>query len=365
MNQNQNELAQIRELFESAVSRGWIVMIEPDGQKLPTAWYRLLKKLAGIKDSKASAIIGRGSQVHDPIERRMDVMGGRGVVFQECLIMVPSKSFADMLVAFIYEVVNPAIMSRTIEQNNGIEPRPVTVAVSRVGVTVNPTLGDMAYKDLNTVTAKLSRPGRRPAPEDFVIQCAECLTVSQVNTWEPVNCPACSGVRIHWRYGTAIAFDASPEMGVLDTWVASRYVYSSHMESCVVVDEGNTYTGLGRVTELPHPARARWPKGHKEIRDAIEANQELMAMLESLPLNQALWALDAIVTARTRYGEDQRHEARVTQVSGYLSALAGTVLQPVPVSFLEDPDAPDIFDAAIHCGPTVVAWMKHYYHRGQ
>lgn len=290
-----------------------IVVIEWDGNKAPSRYYRrvhaLSFKVAGDKELS-------------PIARRTGDDGGQGVIMQEGVFLCPSESLAR-------QIAGIALDEGAINVSLGTVQFPRHFARSVEDAQI-----------LDRIEEVLGRRGRRPPEELWAISCMECLRVTNATTWKPVNCPHCGGLRIHARKG-AVRTYRDPGGDVLAAWRVTRFA-GPHWEPAPLASDGMTVPAavdiLGRDEEEGAAALAHSPH---------------LAFIEAMPRQTALAFLDAMFCNRVYRTTGARLQARLQVATAYFMRRG----DPTRIS-LPEPAFPDLVDAGSALGAEIVAdWL--------
>ena len=309
-------------------NEAYIVIIEWDGQKPPSSWYTYLSHLTGGR-GKIGAVAGLNDQSMDTVARRTLTTDASGIVVQEGCVICPSESLAETIAGFARNIVGPRL-----------ERMPV-VAVGQVALNFNPSMSPEVAPLIERVTNTLGKRGRKPPATDWVVTCPECLTVSKVNDTRPLNCPHCSGLRIHTTKGNPVVYrdDDSP---IFSFWLRTRFSGPHWQPFETQVDEGIEPPALDDLLSVDATTLTS---------NTIEAirTSPIVDQLEAMPRALALAVLDAIFAARAYHSDTKRQRSRVAAVTEFLTRCASIGLAPKKVPPLGEVGV-DFLDSALLLG---------------
>lgn len=291
----------------SYTNETYIVIIEWDGQKPPSAWYTYLSSLTGGK-GKIGAVAGWKDRELDTVARRTLSDDATGIVVQEGCVICPSQSLAETIASYARNVVG-----------DKLERRPV-VAVGKAQLMFNPSLSPEIAPMISRVTNTLGKRGRKPPAQDWVVTCPECLHNSLVNDSRPLNCPRCGGLRIHTQKGKPVVY-RDDNSDILSFWLRTRFAGPFWQPCETQVDEG---------IDAPALADLQSVDANQKTADIVEAirTSPIVCQLDEMPRPLALAALDAIFAARMYHSAEKRQRARVEAVTEYLTRCATNGMTP-------------------------------------
>lgn len=302
-----------------------IVVIEWDGEKPPRQWYRRLKRLAGGV---------RGDKKVNPIERRAD----KGIIIQEGCILTPSYSLARAL----------AIMAR-----DDFGARAVELGTTALKEHFGATAADLQI--MGRVEAKLSMRGRPVDPVTWVVTCHEEMDSFETYESRPIQCPSCSGLRIHVRRGY-LRKRSDNDRDIMNMWESSRFLSLPHWEKTPInYDVDNTSYPLIKEYKYIEYDRGRHVD---KTRLLIRQSTEFLTAVRSInDRSFAVDVLDAVYVARQNLSKPERLEARVKAATLFFR-LGG---DPVSIEMVEDESKVDFLDAAALLGEeTAVQLLMRY-----
>lgn len=299
----------------------YVVLIEWDGEQPPTTWYKRMHTLAGRV---------RGDDALSVVERRAD----QGVIFQEGCILCKSESLAKVLAVYARDWFNAS-----------------AVSVGVATVTTNWGMSKADAEIVQRVQTALSKRGRKPPDEAYVITCHEEMRAYAVTTSRPVQCPHCAGLRIHVRRGHLNKYRDDGQGSAYDLWLRTRFT-GAHWEP-TELDGETTPPNVGDLELL----------GTKD--SAITADMAgatgLQRALEAMGDRRlALQVLDALYVARRHTDSDKRGAARLAAVTEYMM-MGGDV---TGLLLIEQDDAPDLLDTAHALGAQQAARLMADYWMG-
>jgi len=299
----------------------WMVVIEWDGMQPPGTWYNRMHRLAGKV---------RGDKSESPMARRE----AKGVIVQEGCIILKSPSLAAELAMDAEELGASLVMKYEAEGD----------------VFMGTRQDHEVHKRIEAVLAKR---GRKPEPEKWAITCLEDMAVFLHETAEPIQCPNCSGLRVHSRpLGKVGKLNRFKDDGddILRLWIRTRFA-GPHWEPVKIDGRG-----------IPAPSFDDIDVGATREAKAISTldGSGLVDALEKLPRKEAIDILDAVFVARVYHDEERRTEKRLSAITKFFS-LGGS---PIGITLPETP-IPDLFDAATLLGPARAATLMLQYKQGQ
>lgn len=306
----------------SDITKSYIVLIEWDGEKPPRRWYSRMHKLAGRV---------RGDKGESPLTRRD---GGKGIIFQEGCIICPSESLARQMAFQVRDQFGASAVS---------------IGEARMTDKFQMTRADAAV--MERVEQSLGKRGRKPPEKDWVITCLEEMKAYHVKIDRPLQCPHCSGLRVHVREGLYGKLEDDGD-DVLRLWLRSRFV-GPHWEPMGLSTDGSAtfYPPSFESVEILNEREA-------DAATKIDAS-DVLKVAEKLDRNEAIELLDAIFVGRTYVDAEKRTAARVEAVTQYF--LMGG--QPKGISIAETP-TPDLLDTAAMLGPEYAARLMLDYGNG-
>jgi len=310
------------------IQDSYVLIIEWDGTPPPTKWYRRLAEMTG--NGADNPVRGNGDKTIPPIHRRHyddAVVMSNGVIIQEGVIICPSKSLSEYFAHLV---------THTLVECGLIEKAP-TVAIGKLSATTNVQVTERGKKYTNKVEQRLSKRGRKPKEESWVVTCTECLAVNGVqSSGSPLSCPSCGGLVVHTRRGHTKKFRADGR-NVFSLWLSSRFS-GAHFEPALVVEnEGSPLPNVD-MGDILNDADER----------AAVIIEKFATKLAKLPREDALIIMDALFSAFRYRNKEERQEARIEAVTYYISRYIADGFPPVVVP-LVSLDV-DLFDAACVLG---------------
>jgi len=264
----------------------YIVLIEWDGAKPPTKWYRRMESIG------ATAARDKDPDKNlTPLERRMSkAFSGedKSVLFQEGAILCSSLSFA--YIAYQYAVrlgASAVALYNAAPMETKLEPQDEECFIK--------------------IEKKLSRTGKPPSktnpPTPWIVTCMEeaATFLKEDESYYVVNCPNCMGGNIRSRPGDTLNEYAIPQGDVFDAWKRHRFV-TGEFEVAMV---GNK--------QPPKNVSITDQKEADTVREIAQAGN-VLASIAKMPKLIALTTLDAIFAARTHISDDARRDARSRSV---------------------------------------------------
>ncbi|HLF28190.1 MAG TPA: hypothetical protein VJG32_17815 [Anaerolineae bacterium] len=293
----------------------YVVLLEWDGVKPPSTYYRRLHSLA---------MRVRGDKAVSPIKRRSD---GPGVIVQEGCIITPSESLARTI----------GLIACDAAREEGI---PLTVQIAEASFEpIRMTREDRIA--MNRIEETLGKRGRPEAEIDWTVVCMECMTTSAVHAAHAVNCPKCGAMRIRIRAGAPVKFHDAGSGDALDAWLRTRFSpYSGGRWEIPLLDK--------RSADRP-PTPAPTDEREKAVVDALRGSP-LLGQIAKLDRADALCILDAVFVARGYWSAERRQEERIKAAALYFQRGGS----PANISLAELP-SPDLLDAAGPLGAETVA----------
>lgn len=323
----------------------YIVLIEWDGKKAPSKWYRYLHKLGGR--------IRGGDMTLDPRERRQAMYEQaveeqnkrarainhahkrkgrranyatateeRGEIFQEGAIVCETESRAATLQALATEL--------------GARSTVMFKATAFEGDSV------AANKGAARIKAILGRRGRPEDNSNWSILCLEHLGIESEESTGVIACPKCGGVNIRVREGNPRTF-SDPNGDLVDAWVRLRF-FEGRYEICKVDEAASVPPALSVTAALI--TEAAESAGVDLLRQSVD-----LKFIGTLPREQGMRVLDAMFVARV-YNTEKLNKSRVEAVTKYM-VNGGN---PSRVR-LDVPPTPDVLDAAAVLGADFAAGL--------
>ncbi len=303
----------------------YIVLIEADGARMPSTYYRRRESLA---------MKVRGDRELGPLARREN---GTSVIFQEGAVLCNSYSLARQMAWLAIDAFDE------LERNGELEGRDPCVSIGRANLTDNITRTAQDSQVINRIQEVLGKRGRKPEPAAWVVSCKECCKVSPVEHHSPIQCPHCAGFLIHKRKGEPVSFrDAGGD--VLELWQRTRFANGLHWEPAEISDSGMMPPADVEV----HSDRDRQAVGLLSVSPALDT-------IRKMDRETALLFLDAIFCNRTSVPREVRLNNRLQAATVYLRKGGdATAIE------LAEPDVPDLFDAsAVVPAGTIAAWAMN------
>lgn len=275
-----NFFDQINGMGES--DSGYIVAWEWDSKQPPSMYYRRMKKM-GFK-------VGVHKEGVSPLARRANEKESGGVIFQEGMAIVPKLSTARV----IYWLVS--------------DLGAASVVMGKASLT------DMVFKSkadveiLNRIERKFGRRGKRPPKENWALSCTDCLRVSHIHDWAPLECPYCDSYLTRARKGTPITY-TDPNTDILDTWLRTRFS-GPHWEPVTLDPKG-----------IPAPAIENVIIGNSRESNAVDWMKDspsLINTLTNMPRDVALEFLDGILISVAHRDKDERNIERAYIAAEYM-----------------------------------------------
>lgn len=323
------------------MSKSWQVLIEWDGQKPSSTWYRRLERIAGAKV--------RGDKTLSPLARRENTVEGqnRGLVFQEGAIIVPSESLARTLAAYALNGFPSTIKTEEGDEFETII-RAKAVQVAKIEYTEIAELTDEDRRALDRINSVLGRRGRPIPASAWVVTCLEEGRVFQVNAPHAIACPECGATYIRARLG--ILPELKDDRGdVVATWIRTRFS-SGEFLPLDLKDRGQ---------EAPEDVTLQ-DADEFALLKKIEGASDLLDFVRTCDRDVAFRVLDFIFMSRRDFSEDRRKDARILAMTEFFK-IGGS-----PIDFpLFDPDLPDVFSSAIGFRPEDLAALAIAHQKGK
>lgn len=325
----------------------WQLVIEWDGQRPPTKWYRRMNELAG-------KVRGDGDKSKGVIERRLtDEMVeivtpdgtetvAAGLIVQEGCILCESRGLAELLAAYIQTEVAPMV------------ERQPTLWLGKAELSTEFVVNQRDRQLINRIENVLGRRGKKPDEATHAVACHECADVYLVDAPKGmvVNCPRCRGPLINVRVGTIARF-ADDGDDIVALWKRTRF-FGPHWERA----------RLDGKTPAPAVDALMMSERDEDMVDLIEASPDLLDIVRQIAQDDsredAMGVLDAIFLARRSHDPQVRLENRVAAIQRYV--MTGGNMMNVVIA--ETPTA-DIIDAStILRTDRTVGYMVRYIHNG-
>jgi hypothetical protein len=266
----------------------YTVVIEWDGDKPPTKWYGRLHKFG---------LYVRGDKEVSPLERRAhNGMRGSGVVFQEGAITVDSLSTAKTLAFLARDLGAKAVTLNRCEVLS-LEASPEDVAA------------------FQRVQAVLSRKGRPPAAQNWVITCIEEAKSVETEESSPYKCPNCQSTNIRYRLGEVKR--VRPIAGtddlyaIFDYWVDCRF-QNDLWEESYIDPEAPAPTGKASLDEYQNSDEI-----HSLLKSKLFSQVEGALKGKLIHIKDAFRFLDAAFFSMLST-QDERQERRLKALQDYI-----------------------------------------------
>lgn len=260
----------------------FMLVIEPDGGKMPAIWYRRLAR-RGLK-------VGREKEKTEPVLKRRVSSGTAwhpeaddSVIFQEGCVISRSEKLVNELFLLAKDCANEAGITLTA-QIFAVSPREFTAAP-----------GDL--ETFARIEGRLSRRGRPSGTkQDWVVTCHDCASTSHVQEeLFVIDCPLCHSGNIHSRPGELSALRMPKDGNAVENWLRHRFA-TGEFE---IPDLGN---------EAPPMAVEVTGKAAATVKEM--SNPDFVSDIEKLPGPIQATYLDAVLVARTWISVATRQEAR-------------------------------------------------------
>lgn len=313
------------------------VVIEWDGQKPPTTWYRRMGKLALSRGQRA----GRADPASPLASRQAHNKTSKGVLVQEGAFLVESESLANTIAHYALRGVE------TLDRKTG-EPKvlhPKTVLVSRVQVVDPKQISEADILAIERINQTFGRRGKPPPEVDWVVSCTECRVAHAAHAPAVAVCPVCHGTRITVCRGTPERFDLAnvAHYTPFQVWLATRFGRTGSY----------TLPALsGPIVPMPDP-RGISPTINAAVAAIAQPRMPLCSPQGDLEDDLAL--MDAVYIARVRLDSAKRAEARISAIAKYIQYGGDPV--KVAAWFGEDRSRADLLDAAATLGVSHVATL--------
>lgn len=297
----------------------YIVILENDGMKPATAYY-------DRRSALALKVRGRDlNQNLAPLTRRS--RGGEEIaaILQEGCIVTDSESQARMVAQLAQEYGIKSVYVGTTELTP-FEARPADL---------------VAWEKIN---AHLSRKGRKPDPEPWVVTCYEEMATYEVTAPEVFICPACHGTNLAARLGHANHVRPCEDgENILGYWLNTRF-FAGHFEIPVVEDD---------PTLLPPTG---FPDAEEQPLLTLLLSGQVGQAVTRLPLSEKgkLDLLDAAYLSRRYWPQETREQLRAQAIITWIRTFHGDAMG---FPLLEE-EAPDVLDAL---GPLGETRVLHVY----
>lgn len=302
----------------------WICLIEADGLSMPSRYYRR-------RDALALRV--RGERDLGPLARRAGE-DGSAVIFQEGAVICSSESLARQMAWLARDCFDE------MEMRGELDGRHPTVSIGRIALSESITRTREDAQVIERIETVLGKRGRKPPSTWWVVSCKECVTSSEVEDWNPVNCPHCSGFLIHMRKGRLSEF-ADPGGDIFQAWKRTRFA-GPHWEPVTIAPDG-----------VQPPATVELFGATEETTVELMAGSPALDQIRQMPRDIAFQFLDAIFIGRGYRDLEQRLDARARTATEFFKRGGA----PTGIR-LTEPKAPDLVDAASVLKPSgVLPWL--------
>lgn len=302
----------------------WICIVEADGVQMQSRYYRR-------RDALALRV--RGDMELGPLARRAGE-DNSAVIFQEGCVIAASESLARQMAWLARDCFDE------MEMRGELEGRHPTVSIGRIVLSDSITRTREDAQVIERIETVLGKRGRKPPTTWWVVACKECVTLNEVEDWNPVNCPHCSGFLIHMRKGRMPRF-ADPGGDIFEAWKRTRFA-GPHWEPVPIDPDG-----------VQPPAAVEIYGASEEATVELLAGSPALDQIRQMPRDIAFQFLDAIFIGRTYRDLELRLDARArTATEFFKRGGAPTAIR------LTEPKVPDLVDAAQVLKPSaVVPWL--------
>ena len=312
------------------------IIIEWGGEPPPGKWYRTMYALTGfsVRERKQDAPVGGVAprtfytvekDIMDDISEAGGVFDPRsndfGGIAQEGTIIVASYSLARTL----YLLLDRGF--KVTHKGQEVLIKPVNVYFATLTIETSFSASPADEVALNRIMATMGKRGPRPEPKHYVVTCYEEVQSFSVEASSAIRCPKCGGQHIRPRLGEVVAY-ADPGGNIIKAWLRLRFGYG-HWEN----------TGIG-TAEAPALKDIKITDPDEFAFVKALASSPLMDQIEGMGRADQFKTLDAVMTARLRWQDKRRSQARAASVTQFF--LDGG--SPMDVELIEDEF--DIFDAA-------------------
>lgn len=281
----------------------YILLVEWDGNKPPSQWYRRLAHL-GLTAG------GHGSKDTEGVIARRTVEAG--VTYQEGAIICAQETTARTLAHLASEM------------------RAKAVSVARLEIE-EMLMTEEDQKSLDRVARTLKRKGRPPKdePTDWVVTCLdEGRTYQLLGHREPAYCPKCASFRNRYRDGVQQAV-ALPSGNLLDVWQKTRFLTGAFE--------------VPAIDPLGLPANGEAQEAADRAAIQCLGKSKLMGQVAGLDLDTALRLLDLGYLNLT-FTQEDRQTKRIHSITNFIQR-GGNAARFMLVSQPNDVEIIDLGDA--------------------
>lgn len=305
-----------------------VVMIEWDGMKPPTKFYRRLHQTfnLGVRDAD------RMDKSVGPVFRRMG-SDGAAVIFQESCVLTTSRTMAWKIREYALEFGASA----------------ARVFLGSFDEDATNALTEEDRRAFERIEAIAGRRGRPLPAVKWVIACKECLQVSGVESSAVASCPQCGSLLFNIRTGIQETV-AEPGGDVVDRWFRLRFARGRWEPARIVAGQLPAPT-IEEIDEaVSEWARETERKSEKNALTLLKKSDGFLAFLRMRDKDEVETLLDAAFMARAYHPREMRQHAR-TEALGRYFVMDG---HPNAASIIEG-DEIDLLDCALLIGPAKIA----------
>lgn len=318
----------------------YAIIVEWDGVKPPSKYYRRLKEVAGLR-VRDTVVKGKTDSPSLLAQR----MATDGVIAQEGAIFVSKYSVARALAGFISNGIEVAGKEGT----KVYRPASVFVAESHIFSFTMSEADRMVLKGIETRFSKRGRPQTTAIEGSWVLTCYEEMISYEIEGARPHSqCPHCGGYQVSVRPGKTIQV-SDPGGDVLDAWIATRF-QSGHWEPADLVGHAPTAPA---VTKFSNDSESGVVAA---LRDSLLVEQVNVA---GLSRERAFQVFDAALVQRVWWDQERANSTRTSATVVYLQSWQGApILDGINFAATTDIDA---FDCAGILGEGFASSLAKYW----
>jgi hypothetical protein len=323
-----------------------IVIIEWDGQAVPTAYYDRLRKLAlkvrtqDINDKGLSPLLRRFSGGLTPEEhnktKALDIDGrgpggkiertayidlegisfvrstgtwvpghkGSGIIIQEGCIVCASEHVARMVA--------------TLASDYGAKS--VHIGTAEIGAWKSTEEDE---KILARINAVFGRRGRPPPSETFTVTCLEEMMSFTIEATGVAVCPNCSSPLISVSEGELPTYFMDRANDPFHNWLESRFATGQYHVPNVTWDKGKG--------QKPHPTNLGYPSEYDEVITKMRNSKRLLESIRAYDKYHGYqrW-LDELFSSQVWTAKEVRTQHRILSIAAYVrKTRAGSGAPPM------------------------------------
>lgn len=294
----------------------YVLLLEWDGKKPPTTWYKRLHKLG---------LFVRGDMEKSPIERRSSArtniaFGESRVIVQESTVVCASYSLARELAHLAI-----SMNAKVVQLGEGDFTFSDDIRMTDADAVV--------FQRVQAILGKTGRPSSLDNEVcDWAVTCLEeAATHDIIQEKYVLTCPRCGALLIKTRPGNPKSYSITAGESNMNTWLRTRFATG-----------GFEVPTISNIATKPPLAKIPGEKREVDARQLILASNAFITNINALPIGHALKCLDAVFCARAYSAKERRQQKRLRVIASLLDAGC----DPASLSLSEKPNQVDMLDTA-------------------